>query len=331
MHQLRLVVSSILVAMNMKSSYTCINCKITFEGGKTRLFCTTCISIKQYCQCNCGEEITRSPFHNTKYKMGHNTRMLSSEEQRRRNSKRENIYYHTSESKAKISAKLKGKTSPRKGAKLSEETKEKLRQANLGKVGMVGSSNPMYGKKHSEAAKRKMKETNASKAREFTCIRCNEIKTCFNTGILRQICNECLNQKNLCKCGCGSYVIASYNNSQMISGHNIVHMQQHSKGERSLKPYLEPLGYIHSEDKNLRISNGYKTRYPDYYNPETKQIVEYFGTYWHRDRELPNNKKHKTPQEVIDFYFKQGWDCIVVWEGEEEQFIDSLILTKVGD
>ncbi len=106
--------------------------------------------------------------------------------------------------------------------------------------------------------------------------------------------------------------------------------QNHSKGERSLKPYLEPLGYIHSEDKNLRISNGYRTRYPDYYNPETKQIVEYFGTYWHRDRILPVGQKHKTPQEVIDWYFKQGWNCTVVWEDEISDFINSLMASNLG-
>ncbi len=290
-------------------------------------------------------------------------------------------FKHTEETKKKLSELAKGRPSPRKGAKLSEETKEKLRQANLGKVGMVGSNNPMYGKSMSSEAKQKMRITNASKIREFTCIRCNKIKTCSNTGRLREICDECKDKKNPCKDGCGEFVKAGHYDHQFISGHNLslipdttrkegakksietrrkngtlaptletrkkisktvtklhkegkykgTYGQNHSKGERSLKPYLEPLGFIHSEDKNLRISNGYRTRYPDYYNPETKQIVEYFGTYWHRDRELPNNKKHKTPQEVIDWYFKQGWNCTVVWEDEEQQFIDSLTLTKVGD
>ncbi len=290
-------------------------------------------------------------------------------------------FKHTEETKKKLSELAKGRPSPRKGAKLSEETKEKLRQANLGKFGMVGSNNPMYGKSMSSEAKQKMRITNASKIREFTCIRCNKIKTCSNTGRLRELCDECKNKKNPCKDGCGKFVKAGHYNRQFISGHNTSlipiailrerqlksvstkkmseqpwhsnktreklsksvsqahkdgkfknsHSIRHSKGELSLKPYLEPLGYIHEGDKSLRISNGYKTRYPDYYNPETKQVVEYFGTYWHRDRELPNNKKHKTPQEVIDWYFKQGWNCTVVWEDEVQQFIDSLILTKVGD
>lgn len=256
--------------------------------------------------------------------MGHNTRMFSAEEQRRRSNKRENTYRHTPEIREKLSQLAKGRPNPRKGVRLSEGTKEKIRQANLGKVGLVGSKNPMYGKKQSEEAKRKMKETNASKTRDFICIRCNETKTCLNTGILRQICDECLNKKNPCQCGCDGFVTASYNNSQMISGHNIVYMQQHSKGERSLKPYLEPLGYIHSEDKNIRISNGFRTRYPDYYNPETKQIVEYFGTYWHRDRILPKGQKHATPEEIINWYRKLGWDCTIVWENEVDTFINSL-------
>jgi hypothetical protein len=187
--------------------------------------------------------------------------------------------------------------------------------------------------------------------RKFICKRCNQENEQKGQGTLRKICETCFNKLNPCEDGCGGFVKAAHNNSKFISGHNvnlISHEEQllrvdksretmkkngtlscqHSKGERYLKPYLEPLGFIHSEDKSLRISNGFRTRYPDYYNPETKQIVEYFGTYWHRDRKLKNGQKHATPKQVIDWYFKQGWNCIIVWEGQEKDFIDNL--TNLG-
>lgn len=290
------------------------------------------------------------------------------------------VYKHTLETKEKLSKLAKGRVSPRKGVHLSDETKEKLRQANLGKVGLVGSKNPMYGKSMSEESKEKARKTNASKVRNFTCTRCNEIKTCNNSGRLRKTCDTCLNKLNPCICGCGEFVRAAHNNSQLISGHNTTlipseemkrrgqksidsrrkngtlspspetrkkisksvikahkdgklknsHGIRHSKGELSLKPYLESLGYIHEGDKSLRISNGFRTRYPDYYNPETKQIVEYFGTYWHRDRKLPKGKKHATEQEVINWYYKQGWECTVAWEDQTPEIIEHLQEISAG-
>lgn len=130
------------------------------------------------------------------------------------------VYKHTLETKEKLSKLAKGRVSPRKGVHLSDETKEKLRQANLGKVGLVGSKNPMYGKSMSEESKEKARKTNASKVRNFTCTRCNEIKTCNNSGRLRKTCDTCLNKLNPCICGCGEFVRAAHNNSQLISGHN---------------------------------------------------------------------------------------------------------------
>lgn len=57
------------------------------------------------------------------------------------------------EYRANYSKARKGKTSNRKGVKLSEETKEKIRQANL------GENNPNYGKPKSQAFLDKMVKT----------------------------------------------------------------------------------------------------------------------------------------------------------------------------
>jgi hypothetical protein len=65
---------------------------------------------------------------------------------------RENNPMKRPEIAAKISAAHKGRVSPRKGAVLSEGTKEKLRQANLGKT-------------RSEETKRKMSESRTGKKR----------------------------------------------------------------------------------------------------------------------------------------------------------------------
>lgn len=64
-----------------------------------------------------------------------------------------------------------------------------------------------------------------------------------------------------------------------------------------------------------------RVRVPDFYNLETREIIEIFGTYWHRDRVLPDNKKHETPEEYIDWYKELGYNCTIVWAEEEfEEF-----------
>ncbi len=90
--------------------------------------------------------------------------------------------------------------------------------------------------------------------------------------------------------------------------------------ERSLKPYLEPLGFIHTEDNPISIVKNGKRKWPDFYNPETQQVIEVLGTYWHRDRILPEGKKHATPKELIAWYKESDWNCIVLWENEVENF-----------
>lgn len=81
---------------------------------------------------------------------------------------------HTEETKKKMSESSKGKPKPWLiGRKVSEETKEKIRQVNLGKThseetkkkisenhhDVSGKNNPMHGKKHSFETIEKLKET----------------------------------------------------------------------------------------------------------------------------------------------------------------------------
>ena len=85
-----------------------------------------------------------------------------------------------------------------------------------------------------------------------------------------------------------------------------------SKVELSLKPVLEPLGYEHTGEGGFHIrAKGGKTRIPDYVKRDTREIVEVWGTYWHRG---------ENPQDLIDWYAEQGWTAQVVWENEVAEF-----------
>jgi len=91
----------------------------------------------------------------------------------------------------------------------------------------------------------------------------------------------------------------------------------YSSYETKLEPVVAKLGYKSTIKKRFYIKGANKTRVPDFYNSDTKKIIEIFGEYWHRDRILPNGKKHETPGEVIAWYAALGWDCTVVWAKEE--------------
>ena len=102
--------------------------------------------------------------------------------------------------------------------------------------------------------------------------------------------------------------------------------------ELSLKPYLTPLGYTHTEDRPLYFTNKARgrVRVPDYVNARERKIIEVFGEYWHRDQILPEGVKHETPEECVEWYRELGWDCRVVWVGDLEVFKDSLVNERVS-
>ena len=90
--------------------------------------------------------------NNVNYGGGYELDLTDEQRQAISDRMRENNPMKRPEIAAKVSEAHKGRVSPRKGAVLSEETKEKLRQANL-------------GKKRSEESKRKMSESRKGKKR----------------------------------------------------------------------------------------------------------------------------------------------------------------------
>jgi hypothetical protein len=111
--------------------------------------------------------------------------------------------------------------------------------------------------------------------------------------------------------------------------------QLYSNWELRTLPYLSPLGYVHSTEKKYHIpGKSYgemesRVRIPDFVNSEKRHVVELFGIYWHRDQILPDDQKHVTPEELIEWYREAGWECVVIWEDQEEEFIIFLQLLSL--
>lgn len=104
-----------------------------------------------YCQCGCNQEIIIKPHHKyrnfPRYIKGHNIKLLHF-------SGMDNPSYgipRTNEQNQKQSNKMKGRVSPRKRVKVSDETKIKMSEARLGvepwNKGFIGKDYPLSGNK----------------------------------------------------------------------------------------------------------------------------------------------------------------------------------------
>ena len=191
-------------------TFVCKNCGLTKEGYQNRKTCEDCQTQVILCGCGCGTELKADKHHIPKYAVGHNTRMLTFEEHKRRNDKRRSHHKYDDNFRKKMSE---------KNVRLHKEGKF---------MNVYGSNN------------------------------------------------------------------------------------KSSKVELSLKPILEPLGYVSTQDKRYFIGNrNVGVHIPDYVKRDTREIVEVWGTYWHRG---------ENPQDLIDWYAQQGWSARVVWENEVAEF-----------
>ena len=93
-----------------------------------------------------------------------------------------------------------------------------------------------------------------------------------------------------------------------------------SKQEKRLSSVMNALGFEWSGENPFYINGGTQRRVPDYYNKTTHEVIEVFGYWYHRDKWLPEGKKHQTPEEYIQWYAEAGWDCTVYWTDEFEEY-----------
>jgi hypothetical protein len=80
-----------------------------------------------------------------------------------------------------------------------------------------------------------------------------------------------------------------------------------SKEELSLIPTLSKLGYRHTGEGAFwrRWKDG-TLHNPDFVNEERKEVIEYFGAYWHAD-------DRGREDEIKAAWAEIGWDCTIIW------------------
>ncbi len=83
-------------------------------------------------------------------------------------------YVFTEEHRKNLSEAMKGKPSPRKGVKLSKETRKKLSEARIGRF--KGEENYFYGKKHTEETKELIKKKNTEYQNRPEIKKINQLK-----------------------------------------------------------------------------------------------------------------------------------------------------------
>lgn len=106
-----------------------------------------------------------------------------------------------------------------------------------------------------------------------------------------------------------------YREKQEIARKNYQQMNLPNKPESfllNLLNYLYPGEWEYTGNYSLVI-NG---KNPDFANFQNKQIIEHFGTYWHKDDD---------PIKRMEIFAKEGWDTLVIWEDETKNNLDELI------
>ncbi len=272
---------------------------IASKTGPLAKTCSICKNQKKLCECGiCGEETKPGK----RFINGHNGRKRTTEEKRK------------SAEKCWESRRKSGRVHH------SEETKHKLRELYLLRISEQGV--PMQGKRHSLETKRKMSLAKLG-------------KTTWNKGIpLSDNTKEKLRIANLGKKASPETrkkISKGMKGAWKIYGPAVMSPTlSYSKQEVKVTPKMEQLGYKATWNHPFFVVGKDRTRVPDFINIETKEIIEIFGTYWHRDRILPKGKRHETPEEYINWYKDNGYTCIVLWENEVENYLlENIIMESV--
>lgn len=78
---------------------------------------------------------------------------------------------------------------------------------------------------------------------------------------------------------------------------------------------VRPNEFKYNGGFELGISIGGKI--PDWVNCNgKKQVIEFFGAYWHSPLVNPKVKHKQTYKETIKHYKKYGWKCLIIWDNE---------------
>ena len=222
-----------------------------------------------------------------------------------------------------------------KGIPHTEETKRKISEANKGKIRSEEAHKKMLGripwnkgiprtqevkdaisKKNkgrkfppmSEEARKKMSEDR--KGKKFTDKHRANIKKSWTPER-----REKLSQKKK-----QEWQEGVFNNVKTTS----------SSYEYKIAPLMGKLGFQNTLEENYWVNGKDKRRkVPDFYNKETKEIVELWGTYFHRRQILPEGQRHETEEEVISWYAEAGWNCRIIWIEEEFDNYYNEILEEV--
>ena len=194
------------------------------------------------------------------------------------------------EHKKKLSEALKGKAGNKKGFHHSEETKKKISEARKGRSG-----HPM-----SEENKKKLLEINKGK------VISEETRQKMKLSAQRRSRNSEFRKAK-----------SELMKERWAKGDFSFIRLNYSKQEERLAPIMKILGYNWNAENPYFITCKDRTRRPDFYNPDTKEIIEVFGYYWHRDSP---DRIHETPEYVIEQYSLVGWKCVIYWEDEFEEF-----------
>ena len=197
----------------------------------------------------------------------------------------------------------------------SEEWRKKQSISHLGKKRPKGELNSNYGRKHSEASKKKIAENQKGKKHS------EETKNKISKALTGRVISKEIVEKG--RQGRIEYYSDPKNREkQSIAGKKAwqegkfdhIEKLRYSKQEQRLAPIMEKLGYSWSGKSPYFIRGLDRTRVPDFYNHKTKEVVEVFGTWYHRDMKLPNGRTHETTEQYIDWYKNLGYTCIVYWE-----------------
>jgi len=66
---------------------------------------------------------------------------------------------------------------------------------------------------------------------------------------------------------------------------------------------------------------------PDFIHSDgLKQIIEIFGDYWHKKKDIPY---HQTEEGTNEFYSKRGFKCLILWSSELQN--EEIILQKIQE